>query len=185
MVTARRWLSCPTTVALTGLPRLEARQHAVKGHLAQRGPPVEADQDVARVNPGAIRGAAPYYSGMRYIVCRSYRRPAARMREREQPTCHHHAVIAQHIAPTRGSHRGEILTRRWCGQAVSQGGAMPEMSPAAQVLARRVLRHEAGGRAEPAALAEAAERADARLRGRLASPIRQTGYTTLVAHAGR
>ena len=62
---------------------------------------------------------------------------------------------------------------------------MPEMAPAAQVLARRVLRHEAGGRAEPAALAEAAERADARLRGRLASLIGQTGYTTLVARAVR
>src|ERR671939_1406472 len=60
---------------------------------------------------------------------------------------------------------------------------MPDMSPVAQVLARRVLRHEAGGRAEPAALAEAAERADARLRGRLASLIGQTGYTTLVARA--
>ena len=60
---------------------------------------------------------------------------------------------------------------------------MPEMSPAAQVLARRVLRHEAGGRAEPAALAEAVERADARLRGRLASLIGPTGYTTLVARA--
>ena len=62
---------------------------------------------------------------------------------------------------------------------------MPEMSPAAQVLARRVLRHEAGGRAEPAALAEAAERAATRLRGRLASLIGQTGYTTLVARAVR
>jgi hypothetical protein len=62
---------------------------------------------------------------------------------------------------------------------------MPEMPPAAQVLARRVLRHEAGGRAEPAALAEAAERADARLRGRLASLIGPTGYTTLVARAVR
>ena len=62
---------------------------------------------------------------------------------------------------------------------------MPEMSPAAQVLARRMLRHETGGRAEPAALAEAAERADARLRGRLASLIGQTGYTTLVARAVR
>ena len=60
---------------------------------------------------------------------------------------------------------------------------MPETSPAARVLARRVLRHEAGGRAEPAALAEAAERADARLRGRLASLIGPTGYTTLVARA--
>ena len=60
---------------------------------------------------------------------------------------------------------------------------MPEMSPAAQVLARRVLRHEAGGRAEPAALAEAAERADTRLRGLLASLIGQTGYTTLMARA--
>jgi hypothetical protein len=57
------------------------------------------------------------------------------------------------------------------------------MSPAAQVLARRVLQHEAGGRAELAALAEAAERADARLRGRLASLIGPTGYTALVARA--
>src|SRR5919198_5451207 len=62
---------------------------------------------------------------------------------------------------------------------------MPDMSPAVQVLAGRVLRHEAGGRAEPAALAEAAERADARLRERLASLIGQTGYTTLVARAVR
>ena len=63
---------------------------------------------------------------------------------------------------------------------------MPDMSPVAQVLARRVLRHETGGRAEPAALAEAAERADARLRERLASLIGQTGYTTLlVARAVR
>jgi hypothetical protein len=62
---------------------------------------------------------------------------------------------------------------------------MPEMPPAAQVLARRVLRHETGGRAEPAALAEAAERADARLRGRLAGLIGQTGYTSLVARAVR
>src|SRR2546430_4572560 len=62
---------------------------------------------------------------------------------------------------------------------------MPEMPPAAQVLAQRVLRHEAGGRAEPAALAEAVERADARLRGRLASLIGPTGYTTLVARAVR
>src|ERR671931_322954 len=62
---------------------------------------------------------------------------------------------------------------------------MPDMSPAAQVLARRVLRYEAGGGAEPAALAEAAERADARLRGRLASLIGQTGYTTLVTRAVR
>ena len=60
---------------------------------------------------------------------------------------------------------------------------MPETSPAARVLARRVLRHEASGRAEPAALAEAAERADARLRGRLASLIGPTGYTALVARA--
>ena len=62
---------------------------------------------------------------------------------------------------------------------------MPETSPAARVLARRVLRHEAGGRAEPAALAEAAERADARLRGRLARLIGPAGYTTLVARAVR
>jgi hypothetical protein len=62
---------------------------------------------------------------------------------------------------------------------------MPEVSPAARIVARRVLLHEAGGRTEPAALAEAAERADARLRTRLADLIGQTGYTTLVARAVR
>ncbi len=61
---------------------------------------------------------------------------------------------------------------------------MSEMSPA-QTLAQRVLLHEAGRRAEPAALAEAAERADARLRGRLVDLIGTTGYTTLVTHAVR
>ncbi len=62
---------------------------------------------------------------------------------------------------------------------------MSKVSPTAQALARRVLLHEAGGRAELAALAEAAERADARLRGRLADLIGTTAYTTLVARAVR
>ncbi len=62
---------------------------------------------------------------------------------------------------------------------------MPEVSPAVRALARRVLLHEAGGRVEPDALAEAAERADAQLRGRLADLIGLTGYTALVARAVR
>lgn len=55
----------------------------------------------------------------------------------------------------------------------------------AVTLARHVLRQYAGEHAEPAALAEAAERADARLRGRLAGLIGLTGYTILVARAVR
>jgi len=62
---------------------------------------------------------------------------------------------------------------------------MPEVSPATRALARRVLLHEAGGHPEPAALAEAADRADARLRGRLGDLVGATGYTTLVARAVR
>ncbi len=62
---------------------------------------------------------------------------------------------------------------------------MPEAPPAARALARRMLLHEAGGRVEPVALAEAVERADARLRGRLADLIGLTGYTTLLARAVR
>ncbi len=62
---------------------------------------------------------------------------------------------------------------------------MPQVPPAVRVVARRVLLYEAGGRMEPAALAEAAERADARLRGRLADLIGLTGYTTLLARAVR
>jgi len=64
---------------------------------------------------------------------------------------------------------------------------MPEVEapPVARTLARRMLLHEAGGRAEPAALAEAAGRAEARLRGRLAGLIGLTGYTILVARAVR
>jgi hypothetical protein len=62
---------------------------------------------------------------------------------------------------------------------------MPEVSPAARAVARRVLLHEAGGHTEPAALAEAAERADARLRGRLGGLIGQTGYTILADRAVR
>jgi len=60
-----------------------------------------------------------------------------------------------------------------------------EVSPAARALARQVLLHEAGGRPEPAALAEAADRAYARLHGRLAGLMGQTGYTLLVARAVR
>ena len=66
-----------------------------------------------------------------------------------------------------------------------KGGRMPEAPPAARVLARRVLLHEAGGRTESVTLAEAAERADARLKGRLGGLIGQTGYTILVARAVR
>ncbi len=62
---------------------------------------------------------------------------------------------------------------------------MTEAPPAARVVARRVLLHEVGGRTESVALAEAAERADARLKGRLGSLIGQTGYTILVARAVR
>jgi len=62
---------------------------------------------------------------------------------------------------------------------------MPQVPPAARVAARHVLLYEAGGRMEPAALAEAAERADARLRARLADLIGLTGYTTLLARAVR
>jgi len=65
----------------------------------------------------------------------------------------------------------------------AEGGLMPEVLPAARELARRVLLHEAGGHPEPAALAEAAGRADARLRGRLADLVGITGYATLVARA--
>jgi len=53
------------------------------------------------------------------------------------------------------------------------------------VLARRVLLHEAGGRTEPLTLPEAAERVDARLKGRLGGLIGQTGYTILVVRAVR
>jgi len=62
---------------------------------------------------------------------------------------------------------------------------MPQVPPAARVVAWRILLHEAGGHVEPAALTEAAERADARLRARLADLIGLTGYTTLVARAVR
>jgi len=62
---------------------------------------------------------------------------------------------------------------------------MPQISPAAWVLARRVLLHEAGEHAEPAALAEAVNRAYARLRERLVDLIGAAGYATLVARAVR
>ncbi len=64
---------------------------------------------------------------------------------------------------------------------------MPEVKvpPVARTLARRMLLHEVGGRAEPTAMAEGAARADARLRGRLTGLIGLTGYTILVARAVR
>lgn len=62
---------------------------------------------------------------------------------------------------------------------------MPEVSTAAHALARRVLLHDAGEHPEPAALAEAVERADARLRARLVDLVGLSGYTTLVDRAVR
>ncbi len=62
---------------------------------------------------------------------------------------------------------------------------MPEVSTAAHALARRVLLHDAGEHPEPAALAEAVERADARLRARLVDLVGLGGYTTLVDRAVR
>jgi len=62
---------------------------------------------------------------------------------------------------------------------------MPQVSPAARALARRVLPQDTGERPDAAALAAAIERADARLRGRLADLIGLTGYTTLVVRAVR
>ena len=62
---------------------------------------------------------------------------------------------------------------------------MQTVSPAARTLAWQVLLHEAGGEREPAALAHAATRVDAVLRGRLSGLIGLTGYTILVARATR
>jgi len=62
---------------------------------------------------------------------------------------------------------------------------MPEVSTAAHALARRVLLHDAGEHPEPAALVEAVERADTRLRARLVNLVGLSGYTTLVARAVR
>jgi hypothetical protein len=62
---------------------------------------------------------------------------------------------------------------------------MLERRSGAQRLARSMLLREAGAGAEPSALAEAADRVNARLRGRLASVIGLTGYTVLVARAVR
>jgi len=62
---------------------------------------------------------------------------------------------------------------------------MPEVSPTAHALAQRVLLHDAGEHPEPAALAEAVERADARLRARLVDLVGLSGYTTLVDRAVR
>ncbi|HEX5503733.1 MAG TPA: helix-turn-helix domain-containing protein [Thermomicrobiales bacterium] len=62
---------------------------------------------------------------------------------------------------------------------------MNEVSPAAWALARRLLRHEADGRGEPAAVLAAAGRIHGRLRGRLAGVIGATGFATLFARARR
>jgi len=67
----------------------------------------------------------------------------------------------------------------------TEGGRMPDISPATRDLARRLLLHEAGGHPEPDALAEAAGRAGARLRGRLIDVVGSTAYTTLLARAVR
>src|SRR5437870_4272219 len=77
------------------------------------------------------------------------------------------------------------MARRWNVQASHKGTSMSEVSPAARVLARHMLLYEAGKHPEPAALAEAAADADARLRGRLTGLIGLTGYTILVARAVR
>lgn len=60
---------------------------------------------------------------------------------------------------------------------------MAEVSPVAHASARRVLLDDAGERPEPAALAEAAIRAEGRLRARLVDLVGRSGYTTLVARA--
>jgi hypothetical protein len=62
---------------------------------------------------------------------------------------------------------------------------MPGTSSVSRSLARDVLLHGIGEQPEPAALAEAAERANARLRGRLGALIGVTGYTILVSRALR
>lgn len=62
---------------------------------------------------------------------------------------------------------------------------MNAITSAVEQLARQVLRHEAGGRREPATLAEAAEVACARLRGRLAGLIGPAGFDALLARALR
>jgi hypothetical protein len=62
---------------------------------------------------------------------------------------------------------------------------LPEPLPAGRELARYLLVLEVGKHPEPAALAEAVARVDARLRGRLAPLIGPTGYTILVARAVR
>jgi len=62
---------------------------------------------------------------------------------------------------------------------------MAEISATARDLARRALLDTDGGQREPAALAEAADHAYARLRDRLADLIGVLGYGTLVARAVR
>ena len=62
---------------------------------------------------------------------------------------------------------------------------MTQVPPAALVLAGRVFSYEVGNVPEPATLAAAAERADARLRARLTELVGQTGYSTLVVRAQR
>jgi hypothetical protein len=62
---------------------------------------------------------------------------------------------------------------------------MTDRSPEALLLAQRLFLHEVGVLGAPVALAEAAERVNARLRGHLARLIGRTGYTVLVARAVR
>lgn len=62
---------------------------------------------------------------------------------------------------------------------------MTQVPAAAQMLARRVLSHEAGGSPEPEMLMEAAERVETRLRGRLAELVGLIGYAALIARALR
>ena len=62
---------------------------------------------------------------------------------------------------------------------------MSEVSFASREAAHRMLLIEVGGRTEPEALAEAAERVNARLRLRLTSLIGLAGYAFLVARAVR
>ena len=68
---------------------------------------------------------------------------------------------------------------------VVKGVAMGAAPPVGQALARQILVHEAAGSREPAALADAMDRACVRLGARLAGLIGQVGYATLLARALR
>jgi len=62
---------------------------------------------------------------------------------------------------------------------------MNEVPVAVRTLAAHILSHEAGGSSDPDELADAAERVETRLRGRLSELIGLIGYTTLLARALR